>query len=184
MFTQQQLDLIKSIARKSKNQGELAVFNKLLEYNKEKVSTWPYAGTIPETQMRIIEYCAQECKRQRSGEMSVNDMVNAWDYAIEYKAYDDPIGPNKITLEFIAQIGKLVEPYDNIKGFRRIPIGIWDGYTWIEKAPWERVPEQLETLTYAYYANLLYDEFGRVNGWHDESKPEFKAQSAEDMFYF
>lgn len=185
MFTQQQLDLIKSISRKSKNQGELAVFNKLLEYNKEKVSIWPYAGTISETEMRILEYCAQECKRQHSGEMSVYDMINAWDYAIEYKAYDDPIGPNKITLEFIAQIGKLVEPNDNFRGFRRIPIGIWDGYTWIEKAEWNRVPILLEMLLDSYYLGLLNtDAEDAKNGDPHYSGWNSLSQSAEDQFYY
>src|SRR3990172_9693007 len=112
----------------------------------------------------IIGYCAEECERQASGELSVYDMCNAWNYAQEYfenqpvrNHYQDFNGPNEIfkprlDLDFIEQLGKLVEPKENKNGFRKIPIGVSDRFNWIEKAPWERVSGLLAALIEAYYS--------------------------------
>lgn len=161
MFAQNQLDEIKFVAKRVKNQGELAVFKATL-----------YSDLMPtfsRTQLEILKYCAEECNRQRSGEMSVYDMVNAWNWT---KIWDNVQQPINLTTKAIEQIGKIVEPIDNAKGFRTIPIFVGNG-TWgyIEKALWHRVPEMLEMLLASYYENLL------------EASHE-KAVTKEDQFYY
>lgn len=166
MFTDDQLNLIKEIASKRKNQGELSV-----------VRDFSSRHGFSSTQIDVMDYCAAECKRQRSGEMSVYDMINAWDYASKDEDWLLEENTLHLTLPFIERLGKIVEPHDNAKGFRTIPIGIWDGYTWIEKAKWERVPELLTTLIEAYYENRLGPK-----DWY-KSYISSKIESAEDEFY-
>jgi len=115
------------------------------------------------TQMNILQYIAEECERQGSGGASVYDMLKAWEYALTIK------GP--LTLEIIETLGKIVEPEDNKNGFRQIRIFVSDGFTSIEKAPWERVPEMLQNLIEAYYE-------GRLEPAHKES------ETSEDQLYF
>jgi Fic family protein len=128
-------------------------------------------------QLGIVYYCAQECTRQGSGELSVYDMVNAWSYTQSFN--EQPGMPDKykhpnISLAFIEHIGRMVEPIQNGNGFRTIPIGVTDGMGgWIEKAKWERVPELLGRLIEAYYDKGLFGY-----GHHNLSK------SAEDEFYY
>lgn len=170
MFTQIQLDNIKQIAKRVKNQGEMAVYREIIAADEIQnieftVFHW-----------RIVKFCAEECKRQRSGEMSVYDMVVAWNHAMKISP-DGRDNIKRMTVHFIEYIGMLVEPIDNAKGFRKVPIGIWDGYTWIEKAKWERVPELLETLLSAYYEGLLGPK-----EWYT-GEISSKIESAEDEFY-
>lgn len=80
MFTEQQLEHIKSVARKKKNQGEISVWREL-RLNNLYIEHEPQFDDV---QMNIIKYCAEECKRQRSGEISVYDMLVAWTYAYNY----------------------------------------------------------------------------------------------------
>ena len=147
-----------------------------------------------DTQLEVIKYCAQECYRQHSGEESVHDMVNAWNLAHGYHygdLYWDPSdGPetetfafinaeqerqNKIpldmTLEFIERIGKLVEPYENKKGFRTIPIYVGNRFDMVEKAPWDRVIPLLNLLLESYYDGSL------------QATHKF-AETREDQFYY
>ena len=152
-------------------------------------------------ELHIIKYCAEECFRQGSGEVSVYDMCNAWQWAQEKWEYcptcayaykeDNAEFPHDrlqqpIDLEFIEHLGKLVEPVDNKNGFRRIPIGVNDpNFGWIEKASWERVPILLEMLLDSYYLGLLKtDAEDAATGdphyrdWNNLSK------TAEDQFYY
>lgn len=171
MFTQEQLDAIKFAAKKTKNQGELAVANYLNDMEDKFAISWGIAF-----QFDIIQYCAEECKRQRSGEMSVYDMVNAWNFAMGIS----PSGRSfikRMTIAGIEHIGILVEPIDNAKGFRTIPIGVTDGMGgWIEKAQWAEVPRLLEHLLASYYAGYMTP----VDGGY--SNP--LSKTAEDEFYF
>src|SRR5260221_12883042 len=167
MFSEQQLEQIKSIAQKKKNQGELSVSQQVLH---------DLEGLITPAKLAVIQYCAEECKRQHSGEMSVYDMLVAWNFAQEFIQPLDTGEVPVLTPNFIEHIGKLVEPIDNKKGFRTIPIGVWDDNIWHEKAPWDRVPAQLSLLLESYYEGLLVPDktFG----------PHPFAKSAEDQFYY
>jgi len=180
MFTQEQLKEIKFAAKKTKNQGELAVFQKLLDMHKEDATVYSLV------QWQIIKYCAEECKRQHSGEMSVYDMVNAWSFVRERQLEDWDYN-YKLTTPFIEAIGKLVEPIDNAKGFRTIPIGVTDGFGgWIEKAQWQEVPRLVTLLLESYYEGTLYDpEDANYYGGREAPTGVMPlAKSAEDQFYY
>lgn len=66
--------------------------------------------------LTLLDICwaAEECERQKSGEMSVSHLCNALDFV----RGDD----RHIQLEDIVLIGKLVEPVKNADGFRRVPV--------------------------------------------------------------
>lgn len=130
-----------------------------------------------ETQLEIIRYCSEECSRQHSGELSVADMVNAWEFADEYH-YGDITFYGDITIEFIEfieRIGKLVEPIKNKKGFRTIPIYVGNRFEMVEKAPWDRVIPLLTMLLESYYDGSLV--VGDTISHH-------LSKSAEDQFYY
>lgn len=116
--------------------------------------------------LNIIKYCAEECDRQGSGELSVYDMCNAWYWAHSHSHF-----ARYLTLDIIQELGKRVEPQDNKKGFRTFPIFVSDGFINIEKSPWERVPELLTLLIASYYE-------GSLTPSHKEAK------TREDQFYF
>ncbi len=114
----------------------------------------------------VIDFCAEECVRQQSGEMSVADMVWAWKYAQDYSS-----NPDATFLTFIERVGQIIEPVDNKGGFRQIPIFVRNGWDYIEKTPWERVPSLLSLLLESYYEGAL-----------EPVHP--KAITREDQFYF
>ena len=63
----------------------------------------------------LVRYCAEQCKRQGSGEISVADMYDAWMYACEH-AID--------SADIVEALGKMVEPTVNASGFRRVNVRI------------------------------------------------------------
>ena len=125
-----------------------------------------------DTDFEVLLYCASECERQGSGEMSVYSMVNAWDFA-QGTSPSGRENTKRMTSAFIEHIGQLVEPQKNSRGFRQIPIYVGNGWEYIEKAKWERVPELLTMLLESYYEGIL-----------DEAPMHPLSKSAEDQFYF
>lgn len=121
-------------------------------------------------QLNVIKYCAEECERQGSGEKSVYDMLNAWDHVTNYLSQGQ-----ELDISIIEDIGKLVEPSDNKDGFRTVPIGVSDGFNWIEKSEWREVPRLLTLLIESYYEGNL---------WPPTIGTNIKAKSAEDVFYY
>jgi hypothetical protein len=189
MFTDEQLAYIKIVARKQKNQGERSV-SKTVRLGSEASKLIEIPGaSFTLQQLDIIDFCAEECKRQRSGEMSVYDMLNAWAYASTYMI-NGRYRP--IDIHFIETLGQWVEPIDNKNGFRTIPMGIaggWNGHgfdTWIEKADWREVPRLLTLLLESYYeGNYSKAVFEKdFPASKDASPIERFAQTAVDMFYF
>lgn len=65
-------------------------------------------------QADIIAFCAAECKRQGSGELSVSWMLMAYAYACERFAV-----VQDITVEDILTMGAMIEPERNESGWRR-----------------------------------------------------------------
>lgn len=189
MFSAEQLAYIKIVARKQKNQGERSV-SKVVRIGSEASKLIEIPGaSFTLQQLGIIDYCAEECYRQHSKEMSVYDMLNAWEWADGlYTGKPESVedGSNAITLNFIEELGKLVEPIDNKGGFRQIPIFVGnETFGYIEKAPWDKVPTLLEMLLSSYYLGLLATDAkdaengdAHYRGWNKLSK------SAEDQFYF
>jgi len=84
-------------------------------------------------QLKVVNFCAQECLLQRSGELSVGWMIDAWDFACQVGALDE---------ERLIEIGRLVEPVVNRDGYRRV--GVRVGYS--VKMPWQQVPVAMASL--------------------------------------
>lgn len=68
--------------------------------------------------LRDIRWCAEECERQQSGELSVSRMCNALHYARDTG--------NIVSLLEIQILGGLVEPDKNHRGFRQVPVEFFD----------------------------------------------------------
>jgi hypothetical protein len=124
-------------------------------------------------ELGVIRYCAEECTRQASGELSVYNMCNAWDYADRYVGTLSKTG--QIDLDFIAHLGMLVEPIKNRTGYRTVPIYVGNQWEMVEKAPWDRVQPLLTLLLEGYYDGSMF-EVGTIS--HPKSK------SVEDQFYY
>ena len=67
----------------------------------------------------VVKHCAYECARQRSGEMSVGWMFDAWIETINEQALTNQQKP---TVGFIKDLAKIVEPVKNANGFRTLPV--------------------------------------------------------------
>lgn len=113
-------------------------------------------------QLRIIQFCAASCERQKSGERSVFDMVRAYQFAMEVSPPDRPF-PKRLTLVFIEELGRKIEPTQNAKGFRTEPVFKEDPNT-LEGSgirvpigsPWERIEDHIIALIAS--TNLLTSE--------------------------
>ena len=70
---------------------------------------------------KIVKFCAEECGRQKSGEMSVFHMWQAYQFAMEAQSVGEEPGlPPNVSL--IIRLGRLVEPLINQNGPRKIPV--------------------------------------------------------------
>ena len=86
----------------------------------------------------VVNFCARECELQRSGEMSVGWMFNAWLFAYDLSyAYGEKALP---TLGDVLLIGSTVEPKQN--HFRTVGVQVG----WDVKPNWQTVPRQMENL--------------------------------------
>lgn len=111
--------------------------------------------------MEIVRFCAVECKLQMSGELSVYQMMTAYEYAA------DEMSGRYITQEDILTLGHLVQPYDNFTThFRKVDVRV--GYS--IKPAWEDVPrlmtallEEQEDLTPAEW----FKEFEEIHPFRD-----------------
>ncbi len=109
--------------------------------------------------MEVVEFASIECYLQGSGELSVNWMLRAWEYA--YTNRDRlPVTDDVLTL------GKLVEPVKNAKGFRTC--GVQVGYD--VKMDWTLVPGQMVNLCESIH-NLapseVFYEYEQIHGFVD-----------------
>jgi hypothetical protein len=98
--------------------------------------------------MEILRFVAIECKLQMSGELSVYNMMRAYEYAV-----DDM--PGRITQDDVLLLGYRVEPHDNaLNHFRKVDVRVG----WDVKAAWEEVPRLMTQLLEAQ-ADLTPAEF-------------------------
>ena len=93
-------------------------------------------GRFSAEQLWIAEFCAKECELQRSGEMSVGNMIRAWDYATLRSHVA------AVTVSDVLRLGALVEPAKNRDGYRRC--GVRVGYD--VKMEWSLVPDAMTDL--------------------------------------
>lgn len=85
-----------------------------------------------------VRWCALECERQRSGEMSVFHMLQA---LLHLRKED----PRKLTYDLIVKLGQIVEPEKNQKGIRKVPVQVGNDL----KLPPKEINRALDNLLQA-----------------------------------
>lgn len=114
-----------------------------------------------------IRFCARECEKQKSGEMSVANMCDAYECAVRYTDIRRTF-PH-LTNDFVLELGRRVEPVKNANGFRTTPVYFRVDMT--EKAidP-HLVPQALNSLI-SHGQNLTaeegYQEFEKIHPFID-----------------
>lgn len=108
-----------------------------------------------------VKYCAEECQRQQSGEMSVYNMAFALHYA--RGMYQ---GSKYINRNVILTLGKLVEPELNPEQrFRLTPVTV--NYQVISALHIERQIEQLIHYQEGLTPTAWYQEFELIHPFFD-----------------
>ena len=70
--------------------------------------------------INVVQWAAQECDRQKSGELSVANLCSAWVYLSTY--------PSKFfDYTLILTLGQFVEPDVNARGYRTLPVHFANG---------------------------------------------------------
>lgn len=112
-------------------------------------------------QLAIIKFCAEECKRQGSGEESVSHMVAAYQYACQRWAVD-----KTILSEDIRMLGMLVDPERNSGGYRTQACHFGEFIF----TPWQNIARSIESLVDAadrLDAVAFYTEFEKIHPFAD-----------------
>lgn len=117
-------------------------------------------------QLQIIDFCAAECDRQCSGELSVGNMVAGYDYISEIDAF---IYGRSLTIINVLSLGRFIEPGVNANGFRVAPVTI-DGE--VTGASWSQIPHAVGNLLEAANEDRVtpdefYLEFEKIHPFRD-----------------
>lgn len=118
------------------------------------------------SQMGVVAYCADECRRQESGEMSVLWMLKAYQQLAEQVSLATASGDRfTLTSAFVEELYALVEPEKNKRGFRQTNVVVAG-----KPIGWENIPRQMESLLSAQ-AELspveFYTEFELIHAGAD-----------------
>lgn len=113
-----------------------------------KESNGASGGGFSTDQLHVIEWAAQECAWQMSGELSVGWMLRAWNVAVRLSKVGPP------TEEAILRLGAIVEPQMNNQGYRQVRVRVGSDI----KGDWRNVPRQMESLVDAW-DRLTADEW-------------------------
>ena len=106
--------------------------------------------------MHVVKFCALECGRQQSGELSVYRMCMAYNYALTMtKEHQFP------TVNTILELGRLVEPVINVNGFRTTPVTI--NYVPVPVIDFERV---LGLYCKAWDRMIAREHYGQFEAIH------------------
>lgn len=92
-----------------------------------------------EDHLAIIRFCAKECELQQSGEVSVAQMIDAWQSAWLSSRQGG------IDEDHILKLGRLVEPNKNANGYRQVGVRVG----WDVKLPWTLVPDAMDNLVHS-----------------------------------
>lgn len=109
-----------------------------------------------EPTMEVVRFCAVECHLQRSGELSVWNMLRAWEFASK-ESLNGPLDQ-----EDILHLGRLVEPVVNADGYRTVGVRVGSSI----KPPWQEVPGLMGTLMLATKAFDPVEWFRRFEEVH------------------
>jgi hypothetical protein len=107
----------------------------------------------------IVQWAAAECDRQKSGELSVAHLCEAWMY-LSHKM-DKIFEP-----DLILALGMIVEPVANARGWRKLPVHFTSG----QVIGASNIPHQM--LNLCHYGTVLlplewYIEFERIHPFQD-----------------
>lgn len=125
-----------------------------------------------ERQRSIVRFCAEEVKRQKAGPLAVSWMVDAWSHAWTRLVIDG----EKLTPQFIEELGSIIEPVENQSGFRRIPIWVHhysDGGALLESTEmmdWQNVERAISMLCSSVISltpEEWYKEFENIHPFGD-----------------
>ena len=86
--------------------------------------------------LAIVTFCAEECKRQGSGEESVAWMVAAYNYALERFAVEQTV-----TEDDILTLAKMIEPEKNANGYRKVNVTVRG-----QVIPWQTIQRGMDNL--------------------------------------
>lgn len=115
--------------------------------------------------LEVVKFCAAECRLQQSGEMSVYQMIAAWDMA---QHWSFPTNSVVLNSSYLQSLGKIVEPDVNCNGFRRTNVMIGG-----DLIGWENIDHQISSLLRAWIAELamtpeeFYQEFEAIHPFQD-----------------
>jgi hypothetical protein len=110
-----------------------------------------------------ILFCAEECHRQRSGEMSVYHMVLAYNNTLWWKKWAENTG---ISMNLIHNVALNVD-IRNIYGFRKVPITINGIVSGISPDTIERAVSNLCKNYKSISPEEFYQEFESIHPYID-----------------
>lgn len=106
-----------------------------------------------------IRFCAEECARQKSGELSVANMCNAYAFTLEL---NDPL----VDRHVISILGNEVDP--NNSHFRLVPVSFLNGsVNSFDFDTIERLLDQLCNFQTNITPEEFYQEFERIHPFKD-----------------
>ncbi|MFA6211342.1 MAG: Fic family protein [Candidatus Obscuribacterales bacterium] len=117
------------------------------------------------SQIGVVAYCADECRRQQSGEMSVWWMINAYQHLAEFRGEESEGCKPQLTIALVEELYSLVEPRVNKGGFRLTNVVVGG-----KVIGWQHIRQQLSNLLAAQddlTAVEFYREFEEIHAGAD-----------------
>lgn len=129
-FNQVQLDAIEARARECQkaHSDELSVSKAVHKKN---------STLFGKSELFVLAFLADECRRQESGPLSVYWMATAYNYAVDRKAEGGPLSADDVV-----SLLRLVEPEVNARGFRCVPVTFGNG----NRIGFENIERQIHNL--------------------------------------
>ena len=117
--------------------------------------------------LKQIKFCAEECERQRSGELSVGWMCEALEHLLINKTeIESSIGTEDFSWH-IRTVASFCEPLQNARGFRKTPV-YFNDYSFGMDA--ELIPQAMKNLCLAeLIPEDFYTEFQRIHPFQDSN---------------
>ena len=91
------------------------------------------------SQIGVVAYCADECRRQQSGELSVWWMINAYQELANFRT--EGATKPKLTATLVEELYRLVEPRVNKGGFRLTNVVVGG-----KAINWQHIRQQMNNL--------------------------------------
>lgn len=137
-FTQKQLRFVKRSAKLAKRVGgdERSV-DIIVRSDAALVRGLRKDPHFTPAQLGIVRFCAQECKRQNSGPLSVYWMVTAYQYAVARHEELKGVIPEGDVIELL----RLIEPDQNAHGYRHVPVTLGQ-----KVIGWEHIEQRMRRL--------------------------------------